>query len=210
MPLVPWWVLLSSGFAPVSLIAGWVAATSLQPPSFDPLTQTISSLAAHGATDRWLMTSVFVVVGLCYMITACGLEAVRAAARASIFVGGSASVLVAFSPEPAGGGTTAPHILASGAAFVALALWPCLSLERGPRAPWVLRPAAAITFTAVVAVLAAWFLFELRSDGVAGLAERIVTALQAVWPVIVAVCLRRAAHYARPPHRQVERQTADG
>lgn len=209
MPLVPWWVLLSSGLAPVSLIAGWVAATSLQPPGFDSLTQTISSLAAHGATDRWLMTSVFIVVGVCYIVTACGLEAVRAAARASIFVGGSASVLVAFSPEPAGGGTTAQHILASGAAFIALALWPCLSVERGARAPWVLRPKTAILFTVLVGVLAGWFLFELHSSGVAGLAERIVTALQAIWPVIVVVCLRRAAQYARQPRRGVEQQTAD-
>lgn len=210
MPLVPWWALFSSGFAPVSLIVGWVTATTLQPPRFDPLTQTISALAAHGATDRWLMTSVFVIVGVCYIVTACGLAAVRAAARVSIFLGGTASVLVAFSPEPAGGGTTTRHILASGAAFIALALWPCLSIERGPRAPWVLRPLTAILFTALVAVLAGWFLFELQSNGLAGLAERIVTALQAIWPVIVVVGLRRASVYARPSRRAVlEHHTAD-
>ena len=210
MSLVPWWVLLSSGMAPVTLIGGWVTATSLQPVNFDPLTQTISSLAAYGATDRWLMTWVLVVVGVCYIATAYGLKAVREGARMALLCGGIASILVALSPEPVGGGTTAQHLVTSGVGFTALAIWPCLSIDRSPRAPWVLRPATVFTFTVVVIAGAAWFLFELHGHGAAGLAERVVTGLQALWPVIVVACLRRSSPYSRQPRRDVEHQTADG
>jgi len=38
------------------LVCGWTIATRLQPPSFDPVADTVSELAAVGATDRWVMT----------------------------------------------------------------------------------------------------------------------------------------------------------
>lgn len=209
MPLIPWWVILSAGMALVSLIGGWAVAASLQPTNFDPLTQTISSLYADGATDRWLMTSVLVVVGVCYIVTAYGIDVVRTGARVSLLVGGTASMLLALFPEPENG-TSLEHIVTTGVAFAALAIWPCLAVERRPSAPWALRPAATITFTAVVAACTVWFLLELHAHSAAGLAERVVTGLQATWPVIVASCLRGAPQRARRPQTGVERQTADG
>ena len=209
MPLIPWWVILSSGMAFVALIGGWATAASLQPTSFDPLTQTISSLYADGATDRWLITSVLVVVGVCYILTAYGLDAVRTSARICLLIGGVASVLLALFPQPENG-TSLRHLVTTGVGFSALAIWPCLSTERRPSAPWALRPAATITFTAVVAASTVWFLLELHAHSAAGLAERVVTGLQATWPVVVASCLRGAPQRARQPQRGVERQTADG
>ena len=52
MSLIPWWSLLSSGAAPILLIGGWTAASTLQPAGFDPLSYTISALASDSATDR--------------------------------------------------------------------------------------------------------------------------------------------------------------
>lgn len=208
MPVVAWWVLFASGVAPFVLVSGWATAAALQPASFDPYARTISSLAAHGATDRWVMTWVFAVVGVCYLVTAYGLGMVRPLARIALFVGGLAAILVALSPEPVGG-TTLRHIFASGLGFTALAIWPCLGVEREPYAPWALRPAASITFTAVIAANAAWFLFELHSHGAAGLAERVVTGLQSIWPVIVAISVRRAAQRAPTHRRAFERLTVD-
>ena len=60
---VPWWGVLSSSAAPVLLAGGWTIATSLPPRSFDPMTDTVSALAALGAADRWVMTLTFLVVG---------------------------------------------------------------------------------------------------------------------------------------------------
>lgn len=191
MPLVPWWALLLSGIAPVLLIGGWLAAAFFQPASYDPLIQTISSLAALDATDRWLMTAVLAVVGGCYVVTACGLGRVRPGGRLALLVGGMSAILVALSPEPGHGATSLQHLGAAALGFTSLMLWPCLAMERGPRAPWPLRPAPSIGFTVTVLASALWFLAELHAHGDAGLAERVVTGLQSVWPVIVVGSLRR-------------------
>jgi hypothetical membrane protein len=193
MSLIPWWALLSSGAAPILLIGGWTAASVLQPTGFDPLSHTISALAADGATDRWLMTSVFAGIGVCYFVTAYGLKRVRPAGRVTLLLGGACSIAVAVFPEPGDGGTTPQHVVATGMGFATLAAWPCLAVEDGPSTPWPLRPAISAAFTALVLASAAWFLVELHGHGDAGVAERVVTGLQALWPVIVAAGLRYSA-----------------
>jgi hypothetical protein len=62
---VPWWGLVSSAAAPVLLVGGWTVAAGLQPGSFDAVAATISSLAAVGAADRWVMTLALAVVVAC-------------------------------------------------------------------------------------------------------------------------------------------------
>ena len=42
---VPWWGVISAAAAPVLLIGGWTVAAGLQP-RFDPVSDTISALAA--------------------------------------------------------------------------------------------------------------------------------------------------------------------
>jgi hypothetical protein len=73
VPDVPWWGLVSSAAAPVLMVAGWTVAASLQP-QYDPVAETVSALAAPGATDRWLMTLTFLAVGACYIVTALALR----------------------------------------------------------------------------------------------------------------------------------------
>ena len=193
MSLIPWWALLSAGAAPVLLIGGWTVASALQPTGSDPLGHTISALAADGATDRWLMTSVFAGIGVCYFVTAYGLKRVRPAGRIMLFLGGVCSIAVAIFPEPGDGGTTPQHAVVTGMGFVTLAAWPCLAMESGPSAPWPLRPAVSAAFTALVLASAAWFLLELHGHGNSGIAERVVTGLQALWPVVVVAGLRYSA-----------------
>jgi hypothetical protein len=189
MSTVPWWALLSSGAAPVLLVGGWLAASALQPTGYDQFTQTISSLYADGATDRWLMTMVVALLGVSYITTAFGLNAVRSAGRGALVLGGGCSILLAFSPQPTVG-MSLPHIVATGMGFTAMAIWPLLAAGRGPSVPWPLRPASSTVFTVAVLASTAWFLTELQIHGEAGLAERVVTGLQAVWPAIVAFSLR--------------------
>ena len=71
---VPWWGVLSSAAAPVLLVGGWTIAAALQPSSFDPVTDTVSTLAAVGAVSRWLITLTFLVVGTCDVITGLALR----------------------------------------------------------------------------------------------------------------------------------------
>jgi hypothetical protein len=58
---VAWWGVVSAVAAPVLLIGGWTVAAGLQP-RFDPVADTVSALAAIGATDRWVMSLVFALL----------------------------------------------------------------------------------------------------------------------------------------------------
>src|SRR5271165_5736157 len=53
---VPGWAVGAALLAPVVLVGGWLVAGALQPASYSPMRQTMSVLAGHSGTDRWVMT----------------------------------------------------------------------------------------------------------------------------------------------------------
>src|SRR5271169_2465117 len=109
---VPWWGLVSSAAAPVLMISGWTVAASLQP-QYDPVADTVSALAAQGATDRWVMTLTFLLVGGCYIVTALALRPARTLGRLMLIAGALGGMLVAANPEHAGQAYPIPHIIAA-------------------------------------------------------------------------------------------------
>ena len=201
---VPWWGVVSSVAAPVLLVGGFTVAASLQP-SFNPVANTVSALAARGATDRWVMTLTFLLVGVCYLVTALALRPARRAGRLILFTGAAAGMLVAANPETAANAYPVQHILWSSIGLAGLTTWPAGAWRRGPAVPWALRPAVAAVVVAVLLALVAWFGAELVAGaGQTGLAERIAGGAEALWPlaVVVSCCLRRRyraeAHPAVP------------
>jgi len=171
------------------LVGGWTLAGFLQPPGYDPVRDTISALAAHGATDRWLMTAALAGLGGCHAVTAAGLGPARRAGRVVLGCGGVATVLVAAFPQPAHGNSTA-HTAAASAAFIALAAWPALAWHRRIWAPLLTRTTAN-TAAMVMLGLVVWFASELHG-GQRGLAERAAAGAQALWPLAVVHTSRRA------------------
>lgn len=193
MPVIPWWALLSSGCAPVFLIGGWMTAAMLQPPGYNPITQTISTLAAHGASDRWVMTGALLALGACHMVSALGLRPAAPIGRMVLAFGGIACVAVALFPEP-DSGAIVQHTASTTVGFIALALWPVMAARRGDAWPWPLRTTPSVTVTAALFAGALWFLYILRHHGPIGSAERVLTTAQTVWPLVVAVaCVWHAA-----------------
>jgi hypothetical membrane protein len=172
------WVLGSAGLAPVALIGGWSLAASRQPPSYDPVRDTISALAAHGATDRWVMTTGLAVLGVCHIGTAAGLSEAGRGGRGLLAVGGAATAAVAALPQPNVG-----HVPAATVGFVALALWPAAAGLPGRR--------AAALATGVLLTLLAWLGVELRHGDVVGLSERLLAGAESLWPLIVVLTLLR-------------------
>lgn len=187
MSRVPAWAVLSSTAAPVLLIGGWTLAAARQP-QFDSVAETISALAARGATDRWVMTGALVGLGVCHLVTAAGLRPARPAGRVALGVGGVATVLVAIFPLPVEGSSTA-HGVVAGAAFLALAAWPALAWQHESAAV-LLRPRAALLGAAGLLGFVGWFAASLGSDQV-GLAERAAAGAQALWPAAVVLSTRR-------------------
>jgi hypothetical protein len=101
--LVAWWAVVSASLAPALLIGGWLIAGALQPASYSPVRQTLSVLASDAGTDRWIMTTAFLLVGGCHLVTAAGPRCVRIRARVLLAAAGMASIGIAACPEPARG-----------------------------------------------------------------------------------------------------------
>jgi hypothetical membrane protein len=182
---VAWWGAISGVAAPVLLIGGWTVAAGLQP-RFDPVADTVSALAAIGATDRWVMSLVFVLVGACYVLTALALRSAKTVGRLILIGGAIAGMLVAANPEHAGGFGSVPHFVFASLGLAGLTLWPVAAAKRGQAVPWALRRAPAAAAVAVQFALLAWFGTELiMAGGQVGLAERVMGAAQATWPLAV-------------------------
>ena len=201
---VPWWGVVSSAAAPVLLVSGWTVAASLQP-RFDPVADTVSALAGQGATDRWVMTLTFLVVGGCYIVTALALRPAGAAGRLILIAGAVAGLMVAANPEHPQDAYPVPHIIAASAGFAGLVTWPAGAWRRGSAVPWGLRPAVAATAVAVLFALVLWFGAELVLGArQVGLAERVAGGAQAIWPlaVVLSCRIRRPCRPGRPPPRR--------
>jgi hypothetical membrane protein len=173
----------------VVLVGGWAVAEARQPPGYSPIRDTISALAALGATDRWIMTSALAGVGACHVVAALGLQPARAVGRGVVAAGGVATVLVAAFPQPDHGNSVA-HTAAATAAFVALGVWPVAAARRRT-STLLLSRRASVLASGVLLALVVWFAAELHG-GQRGLAERAAAGAQALWPLAVAVTARRA------------------
>ncbi|WP_188779430.1 DUF998 domain-containing protein [Marmoricola endophyticus] len=175
-------VLVSSVVAPVALIGGWTLAATRQPASYDPVSQTISALAGHDATDRWVMTTGIAVTGVAHVVTALGLTEARPASRVLLAAGGVATTSVAVFAEP-----SQAHVPVATTSFVLLAAWPLLSDVPSRRAGLV----AGIGLGA----LAAWLGTELGGPRVGGV-ERVVAGAQSLWPLAAVALVRRTTSRA--------------
>ena len=202
---VPWWGVVSSAAAPVLMVGGWTVAASLQP-RFDPVSDTVSALAAPGATDRWVMTLTFVAVGVCYVLTALAMRPAGTAGRLMLITGAVAGMLVAANPERAGDAYPWGHIIWASIGLVGVTAWPAGAWRRGTAVPWALRPAVAAAAVVVLLAPVMWFGAELiTGSGQAGLAERTAGIAQACWPlaVVLSCCrpVRASAIRSRNPRR---------
>src|SRR5580698_7837534 len=155
--LVPGWTVVTAGLAPVLATAGWLVADAVQPAAYRPIRKTISVLAGHAGTDRWIMTGALFLVGACQLLTAAGLAGVGVPARILLAVAGLSSIGIAVSPEPASG-STPQHLAWTALGAVALAVWPAFVARRAP--PLILSRTACVVVTAVFIALLSWLVFE--------------------------------------------------
>ncbi len=187
------WAVGTALLAPAVLVAGWLVAGALQPASYSPMRQTMSVLAGHSGTDPWVMTAALVLVGGCQIATGTGLTAVRVPARVLLILTGLSTLGIAASPEPATG-PTSRHLAFAVSCVVTTAVWPVLVARRAPGQPWVLGARGCLTVTVLFAGLSCWLLIAARDgSGYLGLAERLTSAAQGLFPLVVALALRQTA-----------------
>lgn len=204
---VPWWGVASSALAPVFLIGGWTAAADLQPLPFDPVSRSISSLASAGMPYSWVIMIGLLGVGGCHAITGLALRPAARAGRILLIIGGICGMLVAANPQPQHGSSPAHQLFAS-AGIVLLTFWPVFSISRDPSAALGLRPVVCYAAAGVTLGLLAWFCAELVTGNELGLAERVLTAGQALWPFVVVLSIVAARHGAWPAWQAAETDAA--
>jgi hypothetical membrane protein len=188
---IPAWTVASAALAPALLVGGWLMAGALQPPSYSPMQQTMSDLAGQAATDPWVMTVALFGVGGCQLATGIGLTRVQLPARMLLIVAGLSTVGVAASPEAATGATPR-HLLFAVSCVVATLVWPVFVMERDPARPRILSIYSSLVVTAVFAALSGWLLITTQGGGDLGLAERLTSLAQSLWPLVVVLALRQA------------------
>ena len=188
---VPGWAVATALLAPVVLVGGWLMAGALQPASYSPMRQTISVLAGHSGTGRWVMTAALLLVGSCQIATGAGLTAVRMPARMLLMLTGLSTVGIAATPEPATG-PTPRHLAFAVSCVVTTAVWPVLVARRGPAQSWILSVYGCATVTVIFAGLSCWLLIAARGgSGDLGMVERLTSAAQGLFPLVVALALRQ-------------------
>jgi Protein of unknown function (DUF998) len=186
---VSWWVFVCTGLIPLLLPSAWLIAGAIQPGSYDPVRQTISTLSGHAGAHRWIVTGALVVVGLCYIVAAAGLAMLRRAARIGLVVSGGASIGVAACPQPVVG-STFQHMLFTTVGAASIAIWPALTAERGqPASPLTSVPVAA-AISALFLVLVAGLLVAAREGTAVGMVERFDSSIEIAWPFLVAMTVR--------------------
>jgi hypothetical membrane protein len=196
--VVTTWTIVTATLTPALICAGWVVADTLQPPSYNPVRQSVSVLAGHAAHDRWLMTSAIFVAGCCYLVTAAGLRGAPLVSRLLLVLAGAAGIGIAASPEPVRG-STSQHLAWTALGAVTIAVWPIFAAPQRPvqRHERRLRAAAGHGSSLVINVaflgLLGWTVVATRYGQMLGLAERVSTTIQSAWPLVIAVTLRRRA-----------------
>jgi hypothetical membrane protein len=193
---------VSAYLAPVLFVGGTVVA-GLVAPGYDPVRQTISELAAVDAPTHVFTTIVFVLTGLCHLVTVAFARGIGAVGRIAFLVGALASLAVAVFPLPADGGRSEAHNTAAIIGFVLLAAWPLLGMRFRPDFPWLIRPVGAVLGTLFLTILCLWFLLVWTSTSVSyvGLIERLAADAESIWPAVVVTALflraRRFGNWGR-------------
>ena len=181
--------LIAAIVGPVQSVLGWTIAGSLWP-GYNPVTQTISDLAANESPVNWIMSTFFVLGGVLTLLVSVYAKTLAMPGRVALFVSAICTFGLTIFPTPLVGYSIMHRIFAI-SSFVLSAGWPILAMRKDPRAPWILRPLASIVGTALQTALALWFLSTWTdpSATTVGIWERVVAVSQSLYAaVVVVVC----------------------
>lgn len=174
--------LIASTIGPVQSILGWLISGSLWP-GYDPIRKTISDLAADDSPVQVIQTSFFYLGATLTVIGAVYARSLALPGRITLFGAGLATFGLAFFTTPSQAGHSDAHRIAATISFVLMSAWPLFAMRFDRRYAWVLRPAGAITATAVLTMISVWFLSSWLdpNSGNVGLTERVIVTAQVLW-----------------------------
>jgi hypothetical membrane protein len=174
--------LVASTIGPVQSILGWVISGALWP-GYDPISRTISDLAADDSPVQAIQTSFFYLGATLTVIGAIWARSLALPGRAILLVAGIATYALAYFTTPSQTGHSDAHRLSATISFVLMSAWPLFSMRFDRRYSWVLRPIGAISATLALTLISLWFLttwLDPNSTNV-GLSERVIVTAQVLW-----------------------------
>lgn len=180
--LIAWPAIIAAVIGPIQNIAGWAISGALWP-GYDPLTKTISDLAADDSPVKWIQTGFFLLGTLLTFVVAIYAPAIAMPGRIALALAGVASLGLTVFATPSQEGYSVMHRIFASLAFLLFAAWPLFGLRTDPDYHWTLRPRGALAATAVMGLATIWFLLTWLdpSRSFVGLAERVIVFMQVAW-----------------------------
>ena len=174
---------------PIQSVSGWLIAGSLWA-GYDPISKTISDLAAPESPVNGIMSSFFVLGGVLTLIASVYARTLAMPGRVALFLSALCTFGLTIFPTPLVGYSIMHRIFAI-SSFVLSAGWPLFAMRKRKDAPWIIRPLASITATALQAALALWFLSTWTDPNATdvGLWERVVAVSQSLYISIVVIVI---------------------
>lgn len=189
---------IAAVIGPIQSVLGWVIAGALWP-GYDAVRQTISDLAADESPVKWIMSSFFVLGGTLTLIASIYSRTLAMPGRVALFISAICTYGLTIFPTPLIGFSTMHRIFAI-TSFVLSAGWPLFAMRFRKDAPWLIRPFASITATALQAALALWFLSTWTDPNATdvGVWERIVAVSQSLYVSVVIIVIYLGQKRSKP------------
>lgn len=188
--------LLAAVLGPIQNVSGWAIAGALWP-GYDPVTKTISDLAADDSPVKWVQSSFFLLGTALTFVVAFYVRAIATPGRIVIGLAGVASLGLTIFSTPSQDGYSIPHRVFASCAFLLFSIWPLFGMRFDRSYHWTLRPPGAILATAVIGIATIWFLLTWLEpeQSLVGVSERLIVFLQTAWMSVVILSHHR--HVAR-------------
>ncbi len=171
---------------PLVTFSGYTIGAMLWP-GYDGMIHTISDLAANDSPVQLFVSVVFLFGALCDVVVSHYSKALAKPGRFAILIAAIATVGLTVFSTPSQTGHSIPHRIFAITSFALLAIWPVLSMRKGPNVPPLLRPRAAVMETLILVITCVWFLslWADKSSPITGLGERIGVAVEGIVPAVV-------------------------
>jgi hypothetical membrane protein len=183
---------------PIQSVLGWVIAGALWA-EYNPVTQTISDLAAFESPVKWIMSGFFVFGGVLTLIASIYARTLALPGRIALFLSAIATFGLTIFPTPLIGYSVEHRIFAI-ISFALSAFWPILAMRFRKDTPWIIRPTASIIGTTLQLSLAVWFLSTWTDPDTTnvGVWERVVTVSQALYGSVVIITIYLGSKRRKP------------
>ncbi|MDA8901911.1 DUF998 domain-containing protein [Aquiluna sp.] len=182
MQLIGIWAVVAATLGPFQNVLGWSISGALWP-GYDPISKTISDLAAAESPVQWIQSSFFIFGSVLTLVGAWHAKALALPGRVALAVAGLAGFGYTFFPTSSDPLISDLHVIFATIAFALFSAWPLLGMRFDKRYHWSIRAPGAIPASLVMGATTLWFLLTWLEPGqpIVGLSERVIAVMQVLW-----------------------------